>query len=219
MSDTMIKKVAIYCRVSTQEQAEEGYSLEEQQRLIREYCQQKNYEVAMVYEDAGISGKDIRHRPAMQQLLEDASKKKFHLVMSWKINRISRKLSDAIKIVETLEKYGIGYQSYSEPFESSTPAGKMQFQMMALVGEFERNTIAQNVKMGMRAKAMSGEWCGGIPPFGYCWVTMEGKLPWICTHPGGRQSAVRSWNNASKRYPVLIPVSFKALSFIFSKNT
>ena len=51
----MIKKVAIYCRVSTQEQAEEGYSLEEQQRLIREYCQQKNYEVAMVYEDAGIS--------------------------------------------------------------------------------------------------------------------------------------------------------------------
>ena len=58
----MIKKVAIYCRVSTQEQAEEGYSLEEQQRLIREYCQQKNYEVAMVYEDAGISGKDIRHR-------------------------------------------------------------------------------------------------------------------------------------------------------------
>lgn len=136
MSDTMIKKVAIYCRVSTQEQAEEGYSLEEQQRLIREYCQQKNYEVAMVYEDAGISGKDIRHRPAMQQLLEDASKKKFHLVMSWKINRISRKLSDAIKIVETLEKYGIGYQSYSEPFESSTPAGKMQFQMMALVGEF-----------------------------------------------------------------------------------
>ena len=174
MSDTMIKKVAIYCRVSTQEQAEEGYSLEEQQRLIREYCQQKNYEVAMVYEDAGISGKDIRHRPAMQQLLEDASKKKFHLVMSWKINRISRKLSDAIKIVETLEKYGIGYQSYSEPFESSTPAGKMQFQMMALVGEFERNTIAQNVKMGMRAKAMSGEWCGGIPPFGYCWVTMEG---------------------------------------------
>ena len=61
MSDTMIKKVAIYCRVSTQEQAEEGYSLEEQQRLIREYCQQKNYEVAMVYEDAGISGKDISH--------------------------------------------------------------------------------------------------------------------------------------------------------------
>ncbi len=174
MSGTMTKKVAIYCRVSTQEQAEEGYSLEEQQRLIREYCVNHHMEVVKVYQDAGISGKDIRHRPAMQQLLEDASQKEFDLVMSWKINRISRKLSDAIKIVETLEKYGISYQSYSEPFESSTPAGKMQFQMMALVGEFERNTIAQNVKMGMRAKAMSGEWCGGIPPFGYHWVAVEG---------------------------------------------
>ena len=174
MSDIMTKKVAIYCRVSTQEQAEEGYSLEEQQRLIREYCVNHHMEVVKVYQDAGISGKDIQHRPAMQQLLEDVSKKEFDLVMSWKINRISRKLSDAIKIVETLEKYGISYQSYSEPFESSTPAGKMQFQMMALVGEFERNTIAQNVKMGMRAKVMAGEWCGGTPPLGYDWVAVEG---------------------------------------------
>ena len=111
MSDIMTKKVAIYCRVSTQEQAEEGYSLEEQQRLIREYCGNHHMEVVKVYQDAGISGKDIQHRPAMQQLLEDVPKKEFDLVMSWKINRISRKLSDAIKIVETLEKYGISYQS------------------------------------------------------------------------------------------------------------
>ena len=111
MSDIIKKKAAIYCRVSTQEQAEEGYSLEEQQRLIREYCVNHHMEVVKVYQDAGISGKDIQHRPAMQQLLEDVSKKEFDLVMSWKINRISRKLSDAIKIVETLEKYGISYQS------------------------------------------------------------------------------------------------------------
>lgn len=166
-------RVAIYTRVSTEEQAVEGYSLEEQQLLIRERCQQMNYAVAAVYEDAGISGKDIKHRPAMQQLLEDAAGKKFDMVMSWKINRISRRLSDAIKIVDILEKYGISYQSYSEPFDSSTPAGKMQFQMMALIGEFERNTIAQNVKMGMLAKAKSGEWCGGIPPLGYYWKEVK----------------------------------------------
>lgn len=83
-------------------------------------------------------------------------------------------MADAIKIVDTLEKYGITYKSYSEPFETDTPAGKMQFQMMALVGEFERNTIAQNVKMGMIAKARSGEWCGGIAPLGYKWIPMEG---------------------------------------------
>ena len=165
--------VAIYCRVSTTEQAEEGYSISEQERLIREYCMKQGYEVYKAFSDRGISGKDIEHRPAIQELLKDAEKKKFNLVMSWKINRLSRKLEDAIKIVNVLDKYGIAYQSYSEPFESNTPAGKMQFQMMALVGEFERNTIAQNVKMGMKAKARAGEWCGGMAPLGYRWVPIE----------------------------------------------
>jgi len=167
-------KVAIYCRVSTTEQAEEGYSIGEQERLLIEFCEKNGYSVYQVYSDAGISGKDIKHRPAMQKMLTDATQKLFNMVISWKINRISRKLSDAIKIVETLEKYGITYRSYSEPFESTTPAGKMQFQMMALIGEFERSTIAQNVKMGMCAKARNGEWCGGLPPLGYKWIPMEG---------------------------------------------
>lgn len=155
------KKVAIYARVSTIEQAEEGYSIDEQERLLVEYCNKNDYIVIKTYSDRGISGKDIKHRDALKQLLRDAEEKKFDMVISWKINRISRKLSDVLKIVETLEKNNIAFKSYSEPFETNTPAGKMQFQMMALIGEFERGTIAQNVKMGMCAKARSGEWCGG----------------------------------------------------------
>ena len=83
------------------------------------------------------------------------------MVISWKINRISRKLSDVLKIVDILEQNSTSFNSYSEQFDNSTPAGKMQFQMMALIGEFERGTITQNVKMGMCAKAKAGEWCGG----------------------------------------------------------
>ena len=165
---------SIYCRVSTSEQAEEGYSIGEQERLLLEYCEKQGYKVYKTYCDAGISGKDIKHRPAMLQLLEDAKEKRYNMLISWKINRISRKLGDAIKIIEILEKNGITYRSYSEPFETTTPAGRMQFQMMALVGEFERNTIAENVKMGMCAKARNGEWCGGIAPLGYDWEVMEG---------------------------------------------
>lgn len=168
------KVVAIYCRVSTTEQAEEGYSIGEQERVLMDYCDKNGFDIYKTYADKGISGKDIKHRPAIQELLRDASEKRFNLVISWKINRMSRKLTDAIKIVEILEKYGIAYRSYSEPFESDTPAGRMQFQLMALLGEFERNTIAQNVKMGMCAKARSGEWCGGIAPLGYDWVPMKG---------------------------------------------
>ena len=169
-----IEQVAIYCRVSTIEQAEEGYSIDEQERLLRDWCNKMNYSVYKVYSDRGISGKDIKNRPALRELLKDAEERKFQMVISWKINRISRKLSDVLKIVDILEQNNIAFNSYSEQFDNSTPAGKMQFQMMALIGEFERGTIAQNVKMGMCAKAKSGEWCGG-QVLGYDLVPVENQ--------------------------------------------
>ena len=72
----MSKKVAIYCRVSTVEQAEEGYSIDEQRRRNIEYCEKEGHEVFKVYEDRGISGKDIKNRPALKELLKDAEERK-----------------------------------------------------------------------------------------------------------------------------------------------
>ena len=155
------KLIAIYCRVSTEEQSENGYSIDEQERLLEEWCKKMGYVIYKCYSDRGISGKNIKDRPALKELLSDAKEGKFDMVISWKINRVSRKLEDVLKIVNLLEKNNITFKSYSEPFETDTPAGRMQFQMMALIGEFERGTIAQNVKMGMIAKAKSGNWCGG----------------------------------------------------------
>ena len=126
-------RVALYTRVSTTEQAEEGYSIDEQNRLLTDYCTKYDMVVFKCYSDRGISGKDIKHRPALKELLYDAEDKKFDMVLSWKINRISRKLSDVLKIVDLFEKNNIIFKSYSEPFETSTPGGKMQFQMMALI--------------------------------------------------------------------------------------
>ena len=168
------KRLALYTRVSTIEQSEEGYSIDEQERLLMSWAEKNNYEVYKCYSDRGISGKDIKNRPALKELLKDAEEKKFDMVISWKINRISRKLADVLKIVDILEKNDITFKSYSEPFETDTPAGKMQFQMMALIGEFERGTIAQNVKMGMCAKAKAGEWCGGRV-LGYDLVPVENQ--------------------------------------------
>ena len=155
------KLIAIYCRVSTEEQSENGYSIDEQERLLEEWCKKMGYVIYKCYSDRGISGKNIKDRPALKELLSDAKAGKFDMVISWKINRVSRKLEDVLKIVNLLEKNNITFKSYSEPFETDTPAGRIQFQMMALIGEFERGTIAQNVKMGMIAKAKSGNWCGG----------------------------------------------------------
>ena len=159
--------VAIYVRVSTTEQAQEGYSIGEQERLLMKHCSEHGYTVYKCYADKGISGKNITGRPAMQELLSDAKERKFSMVISWKLNRISRSLKDIIEINDILEKNGIQYKSITENFETQSPAGKMLFQMLAAVGELERNQIAENVKMGLCARARDGKWCGGQAPLGY----------------------------------------------------
>ena len=169
------KKVAIYVRVSTIEQVEEGYSIDEQDRLLREYCERQGWDIYRTYSDRGISGKDIKHRPELKQMLKDSDEKKFDMVLVWKINRLSRKLADVLKMVELFDKNNVTFKSYSETFDTDSPSGKMQLQMMALIGEFERGTIAQNVKMGIIAKAKSGKHCGGIV-LGYNIVPVEGSI-------------------------------------------
>jgi len=168
----MSKIAALYSRVSTTEQAEEGYSIEEQERLLRKFCDDNNYTIFKVYSDRGISGKSIKARPAMKEMLKDSEEKKFDIVITWKINRIARNTLELLQIVDLLEKNAIAFKSHSESFETETPMGKFSLQMLGAVGELERGTIAQNVKMGMMARAREGRWNGGVV-FGYDVVQRE----------------------------------------------
>ena len=138
MNDLNAKRVAIYARVSTTEQAEEGYSIDEQIRVLHEYCEQHDYVVYEQYVDRGISGKNITGRPAVQRLLLDAELKKFDIVIVWKMNRLARKSLDLMTIVEKLNQKNIGFRSYTENYETETSSGKLQFQMMAAIAEYER---------------------------------------------------------------------------------
>ncbi|MGE7913252.1 recombinase family protein [Lysinibacillus xylanilyticus] len=174
MTMTQNKYAAIYARVSTTEQADEGYSIDEQIRVLREYCEQEGYVVFDEYVDRGISGKNIKGRPAVQRLLQDADEKKFDLVLVWKMNRLARKSVDLMNMVETFNSKNIAFRSCTENYETETPAGKLQFQMMAAIAEYERNNIAENVKMGMLARAKEGRWNGGHV-LGYDVVEMEGE--------------------------------------------
>lgn len=158
---TAIKRVAIYARVSTTEQAEEGYSIDEQERLLTEWCDRNGYIVHEVYADRGISGKSIKKRPALIKLLEDAQNKLFDVVLVWKTNRLARNILDLLKIVEVFDQNYISFRSYTENHETETSQGKLQFHMLAAIAEFERNTISENVKMGMLARAREGKWNGG----------------------------------------------------------
>lgn len=162
IANQQAKKVAIYCRVSTTEQAEEGYSINEQKKLLTYECEKNGNTVYKIYSDEGISGKNITARPALKELLNDANEGKFDSVMVWKINRIGRNLKDVLDMVDLFDRNNITFKSATEPFDTTTPGGRMHFQMVALIGEFERGTIAQNVKMGMMARAREGRWNGNV---------------------------------------------------------
>ena len=176
MNDSRYSKeilVAIYSRVSTYEQAEEGYSIDEQERLLTDWCKKRGYKIYKCYSDRGISGKSIKGRPAMKELLKDAQEGKFNIVITWKISRIARDMLNLLEIIDILNRKGIAFRSYSEQFETETPMGKFSLHMMGAVAELERNTISQNVKMGCLARARDGRW-GGNRVLGYDIVPIEG---------------------------------------------
>ena len=132
--------IAIYIRVSTEDQAKEGYSLEVQKEYLESFASREGYEVFKVYSDEGISAYSTR-RKALQQLLKDARAKKFDLVLVYKIDRFSRKLKDLLNLVDELSSYGVGFKSATEPFDSTTSAGKLMFQQLGSFAEFEERIL------------------------------------------------------------------------------
>jgi len=150
-----------YTRVSTKEQAVDGYSLNAQKEKIKQYCEMHNLELVDVYTDEGISGKDIEGRAGIQDLMNDAKENLFDVVIIWKLSRISRKLIDTLSIIEHLNELNISLQSISEKLDLSTSNGTFMVQLMASVNELERNTLKDFVVLGHKAKANDGEWNGG----------------------------------------------------------
>ena len=151
-------KIALYSRVSTSEQSEHGYSIHEQEQvLIKEVV--KNYPGYdyETYIDSGISGKNIEGRPAMKRLLQDVKDNKIEMVLSWKLNRVSRSMRDVFNIIHEFKEHGVGYKSISENIDTSNASGEVLITMFGLIGSIERQTLISNVKFSMNAKARSGE--------------------------------------------------------------
>jgi site-specific DNA recombinase len=163
---TDIQRVAIYARVSTEEQAKEGFSITAQLQTLRQYAQIYNWEVVDEYVDEGISGKSVKGRPEMKRLMKDVENERFDAVIVWKISRLSRNMLDTLTILDKFEKNNVKFVSYSENFDTSSPIGRLVLQIMASIAEMERNTLSENVKLGMKQRALEGLWNGGVI-FGY----------------------------------------------------
>lgn len=162
------KHCAIYIRVSTDEQATEGYSIASQKQRLEAFCLSQDWKIYDYYIDDGFSGKDLQ-RPAVTRLINDAKKKQFDVVLIYRLDRLSRRALDLLHLVEDVfEPNGIALKSATEPFDTSTIAGRMMLTMLVAFAQFERESIAERVKINMLHKAKQGEWCGGnTSPFGY----------------------------------------------------
>jgi len=142
-----MKNVALYCRVSTSEQ-----SPEMQQDSLLEYAKRRNWQVYREYVDQGISG-TVESRPALNDLMADARKGKFDIVMVWRFDRFARSLAHLIEALNEFSRIGIDFISYTENIDTTTASGRLVFSMIGAIAEFERCLIRDRVKAGIdRAK-------------------------------------------------------------------
>lgn len=163
---TKQKRAVAYVRVSTTEQAEQGYSIDAQIQTIRQYCNRQGIDLVEVYADRGISGKSLQKRKRLQAMLAGAKNDEFDMVVIWKNSRLARNVKLLLEIVDILQAHNIELYSISENFRIDTASGKLMLQVMASVSEFERNEISENVVLGMKKRARDG-YTNGNQVLGY----------------------------------------------------
>ena len=167
-----MKQAIGYVRVSTEQQAQEGVSLEAQQAKIESWCKANGYELVQVFVDAGISGKSMDKRPGLQDALK--ALKKGHALVSYSLSRLARSTKDALAIGELVGKKKADMVSLSEQIDTTTAAGKMMFQMLAVLAEFERNLVAERTTNALQHKKRTGQVYCAQTPFGF--KAIEGRL-------------------------------------------
>ncbi|MEK6917486.1 MAG: recombinase family protein [Nanoarchaeota archaeon] len=157
---------AIYIRVSTEEQVKHGISMSAQEEALKNYASALGYEVLRIYKDEGKSAKDIKGRPEIVELLEDARNHKFQAIFVYKLDRFSRSLRDLIETIEKLKQWGVDFISLQDKIETTSASGKLMFHIISAFAEFERNVTGERTKFSMDKKARDGNPITRAP-FGY----------------------------------------------------
>jgi DNA invertase Pin-like site-specific DNA recombinase len=148
-------RVAMYARVSTLN----GQSPEMQLVELREYASRRNWGVVGEYVDVGVSGSK-ESRPELNRLMVDAHLRKFDGVLCWKVDRFGRSLRHLVNALADLDSYGVAFVSLNDNLDLSTPSGRLMFQIIAAMAEFERSLIQERVKAGLRNAKAKGKTLG-----------------------------------------------------------
>lgn len=151
-------RVAIYARVSTLN----GQNPETQLVELREYASRRGWQAAGEYVDAGVSGsKDSR--PGLDRLMAHAHQRRFDAILVWKLDRFGRSLKHLVTAIAELEALGVVFVSLKDNWDLSTPSGRLMFQIVGAMAEFERELIRERIKAGMRRRRLEGLRMGRAP--------------------------------------------------------
>jgi DNA invertase Pin-like site-specific DNA recombinase len=146
-------KAAVYARVSTVDQEPEN-----QLQELRRYVEARGW-TATEYVDRGVSGAKDR-RPALDRLLADARRRRFDVVVCWRLDRLGRNLKHLITLLEDLQALGVAFVSLAEGIDATTPAGKLQMHILGAIAEFERGRIVERVRAGLARARAQGQRLG-----------------------------------------------------------
>lgn len=171
------KYAAIYIRVSTDYQAEEGYSIDAQKEQLTAYCIAKGIKNYQYYIDGGWSGSNLK-RPAMQRLIMDAKAGKLSHCFVYKLDRLSRSQRDTLYLIEDIfDENNVDFISLTESFDTSTQVGKLIISILSAFAQLERENIRMRTRMGMLERVKAGYWMGGgRVPFGFDYDAEQGIL-------------------------------------------
>lgn len=171
------RRVALYVRVSTDSQFEEGYSVDAQLEKLKAYCTIKNYDAYEPYIDGGWSGSNIE-RPEMKRMIRDIQAGEISAVIVYKLDRLSRSQKDTIFLLEDVfNPNDCDFISINENFDTTSPYGKAMIGILSVFAQLERENIRERTRMGMQERVKSGLWPGGDGvPFGYDYDRTQGIL-------------------------------------------
>ncbi|OES45545.1 recombinase family protein [Domibacillus iocasae] len=159
-------KSALYIRVSTEEQAQHGYSLAAQEERLRAYAMSQDWEIVKIYRDEGRSAKDLK-REQLQRMLTDLKGGLFEVVLVYRLDRLTRSVIDLYKLLKIFDEHNVKFKSATEVYDTTTAIGRLFITLVAALAQWERENLAERVKFGMLKKASLGEWTGGVIPYGY----------------------------------------------------
>ena len=151
------KVAAIYIRVSTADQSREGYSMEAQEHILRQWAATQGFNDVAVYQDPGISGKSTHNRPKFQQMLADIRAGKIECVLVWALSRLTRSVGDLYDTWGVLDAHDVGLKSYTEAFDATTITGRAMMGILGIFAQMEREMTSERVKAAMDERARQGK--------------------------------------------------------------